>query len=138
MCTLPTLPPTSRFPFSGSENDAKTFVQQIHETLETYSLNEMLDDNLSKAKDDTDGFIIVSAIYGVLKNSKRCKDVTQICQDVVKQQGGRSLFLKEGPKKTLFGNPAEGKRKQLNIVFTVGGDIKRMTFEDEDAVILPQ
>lgn len=48
------------------------------------------------------------------------------------------MFLKVGTKKPIFGNPAEGKRKQFQIVFTVGGDIKRLTFEDEDSVVVPQ
>lgn len=54
-------------------------MQTIHETIETHELNEMLDEDLNQGSNSSN-FIIINAIFGVLKNDKKCKDVTQIVQ----------------------------------------------------------
>jgi len=80
------------------------------------------------------GFVIVSGTYGRLGHEKHCKDVTSILKDLVKQQGGAQLVIKAGPKKDVFGNPAEGKRKHLAIIFSCDGKMRRATFKDNDPV----
>jgi hypothetical protein len=121
----------------ASPEACKVWVTQIHETLETFALNEMLDEELTEQTAEEGGFVVINSIFGILKNEKKCKDVTQIIQDVVKQQGGKSLFLKEGPKKALFGNPAEGRKKQLIVVYSVNGEIFRKTFNEDEKVVIP-
>jgi len=80
------------------------------------------------------GFVIISGTYGRLGHEKHCKDVTVILRDLVKQQGGNKLVVAAGPKKEIFGNPAEGKKKHLTIIFSCNGRMRRLTFKDNDPV----
>jgi len=80
------------------------------------------------------GFVIVSGTYGRLGHEKHSKDVTAVLRELVKQQGGSQLVLKAGPKKDVFGNPAEGKKKHLSIIFSCNGKMRRMTLKDNDPV----
>jgi len=80
------------------------------------------------------GFVIISGTYGRLGHEKHSKDITVILRDLVKQQGGNKLVLAAGPKKETFGNPAEGKKKHLTIIFSCNGRMRRLTFKDNDPV----
>jgi len=82
------------------------------------------------------GFIIISATYGVLGNEKKSRDVTDLMQEIVAQQGGHQLRLKAGPKKDILGNPAEGKKKHLVILYSCNGVVNRKCFKDTDPVFL--
>jgi len=71
-----------------------------------------------------------------LVTKKKSNDVTDLIRDIVEQQGGNQLRLKPGPKKDLLGNPAEGKKKHLVILYSCNGVMNRKCFKDADPVFL--
>lgn len=77
---------------------------------------------------------IITATYGKL--GLKAKDVTKQLQEIVALQGGKSLHLKEGSKKYLFGE-IKSKQRFLCVVYSDGDGItQRKTFKDEDAIHL--
>lgn len=90
---------------------------------------------------NSSAFSILSATYGGLDKEKTSVDVTERLQEIMREQGG-SLTLNKGSKTKLFGNPTFGhastviKKKQLLVVYSVNGNVKRKIFGDLDPVHL--
>jgi len=109
----------------------------ISDTIQIVRLNDMLDAGIDES---TKVFSVLKATYGILKDPTQIVDVTQIVQDVVKQQGSQQLILHAGTKANLFGNPSKTllKKKKLLIVFSYKGNMHTKIFADTDAVHLPE
>jgi len=118
-----------------SQQQKDKWLNDIHEVLETYKLHEIIESSITL--NIKEGFHLISAKYGILTSKSKSKDVTEVLQQIIKGQGGKQLILRAEPKSTIFGNPAEGRRKQLDIVYSDNGNIKRQLYQDNDGVILP-
>jgi len=108
----------------------------MNDAYETFEVNEMLskggvDETAAKV------FSLYKASYGILKDPAQVIDVTQIVQEIVKQQGGKQLLLNAGSKTNTFGNPSKSKKKQLMLVYSVKGVMKSELFNENDAIKLP-
>jgi len=117
------------------EDTKREWTTAMNDTLETLEVNEML----SKAGTDepvSKIFSVYKASYGILKDPTQVADVTQIVQEIVKQQGGKQLLLNSGSKTNMFGNPSKSKNKQLMLVYSIKGVMKTEVFNDVDAIKL--
>jgi len=90
-----------------SKEQQDKWLSDIREVRDTYEVNELIESSLNNMKE---GFHIISAHYGVLSSHNRSKDVTEVLRNISINQGGQ-LILHPEPKSTIFGNPAEGKKK---------------------------
>eukprot|EP01127_Copromyxa_protea_P018537 TRINITY_DN5860_c0_g1_i2.p1 TRINITY_DN5860_c0_g1~~TRINITY_DN5860_c0_g1_i2.p1 ORF type:complete len:1195 (-),score=248.51 TRINITY_DN5860_c0_g1_i2:56-3478(-) len=118
-----------------SDAEEKTaWVKEIHEAIQTRALKDMLDTNI-KQNTLKKAFAILSASYGALEKEKTTLDVTEKLKEIVQEQGG-SLTLAKGSKGKLFGNPNILSKKQLLIVYSVNGNVKRKIFSDTEAIHL--
>eukprot|EP01125_Pyxidicula_operculata_P003056 TRINITY_DN1321_c0_g2_i1.p1 TRINITY_DN1321_c0_g2~~TRINITY_DN1321_c0_g2_i1.p1 ORF type:complete len:1345 (-),score=395.48 TRINITY_DN1321_c0_g2_i1:173-4207(-) len=118
--------------------DVKIWVDAISNTIKSYALNEMLDEGIKQNKSSLDvakGLNIINGTYGILGKEKYSIEITDKLKDLMVQMGG-IITLKPGTKKDLFGNPAPGKRKHIVIVYTINGELKRKTFDENDAIVL--
>jgi len=126
--------------FVDDIEDSRSWCRSLTNAFQAFELNKMLDQQIDEnagqpavatssstttlnnsnagkgAPSLTQGFVILSGTYGRIGHDKHSKDVTGVLRDLVKQQGGAQLVLKAGPKKEIFGNPAEGKKKHLSII----------------------
>lgn len=119
-----------------SEDVKKAWLKDVRESLETFQLRSLLDDNIQKTNLIKEGLLILSATFGVLSDPKRCIDVTQALQNIVSQSGGNMCVLPSGPKSSMPGfiNPAKGKSKQLMIVYSAKGVVRTKTWGEKDEV----
>eukprot|EP01130_Rhizamoeba_saxonica_P004512 TRINITY_DN1841_c0_g1_i1.p1 TRINITY_DN1841_c0_g1~~TRINITY_DN1841_c0_g1_i1.p1 ORF type:complete len:875 (+),score=207.28 TRINITY_DN1841_c0_g1_i1:343-2625(+) len=113
-----------------------SWITTIQEAIDTNELDAVLDETIKENNNYQSGFMILHGTYGKLGSPKKCKEITLQLQQIVMTQGGDQLILKGEKKSQLFGNPAEGKKKQLEIVFSANGVVKRRTFKDSDYVEL--
>lgn len=110
------------------------WMSTIQEASATSSLNAILDEQLNQ-KDQ--GFMLISATYGVLEKTKTSKDVTELLQYIIDNQGGQGLHLEAGDKANVLGNPAPGKSKKLQVVYSVNGTRMRTIYKSKDEVKIP-
>jgi len=90
----------------------------------------MLDEDIQQ----NTNFMILQARYGKLSRNDQSKDVTQIVQEIVKDQGGQ-LLLKAGSKEPIFGS-VKTKTLQLLIVYSQNSTVYTRIFQDTDPVCL--
>jgi len=119
--------------YCESPENKEKWMNDIRDVLETYQLNEIIESSIKM----NEGFQILSATYGILDSRTKSKDVTEVLKNIVKNQGGNQLVLYSEPKSIIFGNPAERRRKKLEIVFSNNGAIKKRIYNDNDPVTLP-
>jgi len=122
--------------YCTDEKNKRNWTTAVNDAINTFSLNEML-----KLSDDSNAkvFSILKASYGILKDPLHNSDVTQVVQDIVKQQGGTQLVLNAGPKTNIFGNPTKSsKKRQLMLVYSVRGTIFQKVFMESDPIKLPE
>jgi len=112
----------------------KEWFVALNDTLDTFALHGLIDE--MNENNYQKGFIVLNASYGWLKSDKHTTDVTSVIQEIIIQQGGGQLILNNGPKNSLFGNPTKHKHKQLLVIFSVNGAVKRKIFQENDPVSL--
>jgi len=106
----------------------------LSDAIETVELHGLIDEmNENNAKH---GFVLLNASFGWLKSDKHTSDVTSVILDIISKQGGDQLILNSGPKGSIFGNPTKHKHKQLLIIYSVHGAVKRKIFQEYDPVTL--
>ncbi|XP_049850428.1 rac guanine nucleotide exchange factor JJ-like isoform X1 [Schistocerca gregaria] len=122
-----------------SERICALWLKEMLETIETLLLQDMLDEGIHieiKGEMLKQSLVIISATYGDLGREEYCIDVTLALQNLVKQEGGRSLTLPATSKAKLAGftDPCKGKKKSLLIVYTTGSMLHTKTFRDDVAI----
>jgi len=106
----------------------------LSDAIETVELHGLIDEMNENNADN--GFVVLNASYGWLKSDKHTSDVTSAVKDIISKQGGDQLILNSGPKGSIFGNPTKHKNKQLLIIYSVHGAVKRKIFQEHDSVLL--
>jgi len=123
--------------YCNDDDHKREWTTAIHETMEMLSLNEMLDSGIDESGSKI--FSVLKATYGYLKDPTQIVDVTQVVQDIVKQQGGAQLVLNAGSKAPVFGDPARIlKKRKLLLVYSLKGSICSKVFQDADPIKLPE
>jgi len=116
--------------------NAAAWMGALDGAIETLSVNALLDQQLAQHAVPT-GLVIMSATYGKIDEQQYRVDVTSVCSDLVRQQGGAQLNLGTESKRRYFGDPAPHKKKlklQLTLVYSVNGEVKTQTFGDGETV----
>ena len=73
--------------------DSLRWLAALDGALETLTVNALLDASLAQGSAAAKGLVILSAQYGSAEDKKHRVDVTSLCQDLVRQQGGTALDL---------------------------------------------
>jgi hypothetical protein len=78
---------------------------------------------------------ITRAVYGVIADTSKSKDVTR---EVTAYVADNTLRMQPSDYDAKFGDPAQGERKHLQIEYTLGGVRKVKTVFQLDPVRLPE